>query len=199
MFPLYAQGQGTALAGIAVFTIALADSIILAERHRQVQMAHFLRGVGNRLGLSAAALPRLCTVLLVLALAAAITGWVLELSALRTPAEPVRAVPLGNTAARTQAEDIAPVAQLFGARAGREGSDIKLVGVIALGKQGQGIALLAVDGQPALALRAGEEIVAGITLSEVRGDRVLLNRSGASQEIRLPVKAAVEGITRVPN
>jgi hypothetical protein len=28
---------------------------------------------------------------------------------------------------------------------------------------------------------------------------VLLNRSGANQEIRLPVKAAVEGITKVPN
>ncbi|MGH6691767.1 MAG: type II secretion system protein N, partial [Gammaproteobacteria bacterium] len=114
-------------------------------------------------------------------------------------AEPVRAVPLGNPAPRTQAEDVAPVAQLFGARPGRDGSDIRLVGVIAQGKQGQGIALLAVDGQPAQALRAGEEIAAGVMLSEVRADRVLLSRSGATQEIRLPAKAAAEGIVKVPD
>ena len=162
-------------------------------------MAHFFRVVGDRVGLSGPALPRACTVLLVLALAATLTGWVLEFSARRTPAEPVRAVPLGNPAPRTQAEDVAPVAQLFGARPGRDGSDIRLVGVIAQGKQGQGIALLAVDGQPALAMRAGDEVAAGVTLAEVRADRVLLSRSGATQEIRLPAKPAPEGITRVPN
>src|SRR5262245_34074615 len=162
-------------------------------------MAHFLRVVGDRVGLSGPALPRACTALLVLALAATLTGWVLEFSARRTPAEPVRAVPTGNPVARTQAADVAPIARMFGARVGSSGADIRLVGVIAQGGQGRGIALLAVDGQPALALRAGEEIATGVTLAEVRADRVLVSRSGAAQEIRLPARPAPEGILKVPN
>jgi general secretion pathway protein C len=162
-------------------------------------MAHFFRVVGDRLRLSGTTLPRACTVLLVLALAATLTGWVLEFSARRTPAEPVRAVPLGNPTPRTQTEEIAPIAQLLGARPGSDGSDIKLVGVIAQGKRGQGIALLAVDGRPALPLRAGDEIAAGVTLVEVRSNRVVVSRSGVVQEIQLPGKPAPEGITKVPN
>jgi len=61
----------------------------------------------------------------------------------------------------------------------------------------RGIALLAVDGHPALALRAGAEIAANVMLAEVRADHVLINRSGAVQEIRLPAKPAPEGIVKV--
>jgi len=150
-----------------------------------------------RFGISGANLPRACTFVLVLALAATITEWALDFTARRTPSEPVRPVSAGNPAARTQAADIAPIAFLFGALPGLDGSDVKLVGVIAQGKQGQGIALLAVDGRPALALRAGEEIAAGVRLAEVRADRVLVSRSGAIQEIRLPAKPTPEGIVKV--
>lgn len=161
-------------------------------------MVHLLRNIVNRLGISGAALPRLCTVLLVLALAASIAAWALEFTSRRSPSEPLRAIPTGNPVARTLAADTAPIAQMFGARAGGEGADIRLVGVIALGGQGRGIALLAVDGRPALATRAGEEIAGGVTLTEVHTDGVLLNRSGATQELLLPKKAAPVGITRVP-
>jgi len=151
-----------------------------------------------RIGVSGANLPRACTFVLVLALAATITGWALEFSARRTPAEPVRPVSVGNPAARTQAADIAPIAFLFGALPGADGSDIKLVGVIAQGKHGEGTALLAVDGRPALPWRAGTEIAAGVTLAEVRSDHVLISRSGAVQEIRLPpAKPVPEGIVKV--
>ena len=150
-----------------------------------------------RLGTFGPRLPRVCMVVLVLALAATLTGWVLELSARRTPSEPVRPVSMGDAAPRSQAADIAPVAFLFGARPGADGSDIRLVGVIAQGKRGQGVALLAVDGRPPVALRAGEEIAAGVALAEVRADRVVVSRSGAVQEIRLPTKPAPDGIVRV--
>jgi hypothetical protein len=70
-------------------------------------------------------------------------------------------------------------------------------GFAAQGKQGQGIALLAVDSRPALPLRAGDEVAAGVTLAEVRADRVVVSRSGATQEIRLPAKPAPEGIVKV--
>jgi len=150
-----------------------------------------------RIGISGATLVRTCTVALVLALAATITAWVLEFSTRRTPSEPVRPVTAGDSAPRTQAADVVPIAVLFGAVPGADGSDIKLVGVIAQGPRGKGVAILAVDGRPPLALRAGEEIAAGVTLAEVRSDRVVVSRSGAIQEIRMPAKPAPEGIVRV--
>jgi hypothetical protein len=61
---------------------------------------------------------------------------VLEFSARRTPSEPVRPVTAGDPAPRTQAAEIAPIAYLFGAVPGADGSDIKLVGVIAQGLRG---------------------------------------------------------------
>ena len=150
-----------------------------------------------RMGASGANLARVCTFVLVLALAVTITGWALDFSARRMPSEPVRPVTVGDPAPRSQAADIAPIARLFGALPGADGSDIRLVGVIAQGKRGQGIALLAVDGRPPVALRAGSEIAAGVTLAEVRADRVLVSRSGAVQEIRLPAKPAPDGIVKV--
>jgi general secretion pathway protein C len=57
--------------------------------------------------------------------------------------------------------------------------------------------ILVVNGGPALALRAGAEIAAGVTLAEVRADLVLVSRSGAVQEIRLPAKPAADGIVKV--
>ena len=115
-----------------------------------------------RVGVSGATLARASTFVLVLALVATITGGVLELSSRRAPTEPVRPVTVGDPAPRSQAADIAPVAFLFGALPGASGSDIRVVGVIALGKQGKGVAVLAVDGKPPVALRAGEDIAGGV-------------------------------------
>ena len=151
----------------------------------------------ERIGITGANLPRAFTFVLVLALTVTITGWALDFTARRTPSEPVRPVTVGNPAPRTQAADIAPIAFLFGALPGADGSNIKLVGVIAQGKRGEGVALLAVDGRPPLALRAGSVIAAGVTLAEVRADHVVVSRSGALQEIRLPAKPAPDGIVKV--
>jgi general secretion pathway protein C len=169
------------------------------------RLAGMMRGTGRmvrarpweRIGISGANLPHIFTFVLVLALAVTITVWGLDFTARRAPSEPVRPVPVGNPAPRTQAADVAPIAFLFGAVPGADGSNIKLVGVIAQGKSGQGIAVLAVDGRPPLALRAGREIAAGVTLAEVRADRILVSRSGAIQEIRLPPKPAPNGIVKV--
>jgi general secretion pathway protein C len=197
MFPLRGQGKRNKISEMALLYQRACG--LYHPRTERLRMPRFFRVVGDRLRLSGTVLPRACTVVIVLALAATLTGWVLEFSARRTPAEPVRAIPLGNPAPRTQADETAPIARLLGARPGTDSSDIKLVGVIAQGKQGQGIALLAVDGRPALPLRAGDEVAAGVTLAEVRADRVVVSRSGATQEIRLPAKPAPDGIVKVPN
>ena len=140
---------------------------------------------------------RASTFLLVLALAVTATEWVLTFSSRRTPTEPLRAVALGDPVARTQAADIAPIARLLGATSAAEGRSLRLLGIIRQGTRGKGIALIAVDGQPAIAVRAGEAIAADATLSEVRADHVLVSRSGATQEIRLPPKPAADGIVKL--
>ena len=183
------------------FTGATPTSIIGAAVEWAIRMRRLISALRDwtwpRIGLSGTAFARVCTVVLVVALAATVTSWILEFSARRAPTEPVRPVSAGDSAPRTQAADVAPIAFLFGAVPGADGSDIKLVGVIAQGPRGKGVALLAVDGRPPVALRAGEEIAAGVTLSEVRSDRVVVSRSGAVQEIRLPAKPPPEGIVRV--
>jgi general secretion pathway protein C len=183
------------------FTGPPAASIIGAADDRLILMNGPSSKLRNRLwpriGVSGAGLARASTFVLVLALVATITGWALEFSARRTPSEPVVPVTAGDSAPRSRAADVAPIAFLFGALPGADGSDIKLVGVIAQGKLGKGVALLAVDGRPPLALRAGEDIAAGVTLAEVRADRVVVSRSGALQEIRLPAKPAPDGIVKV--
>jgi hypothetical protein len=141
---------------------------------------------------------RALSVALALALAVITTDWVLTLTARRTPAEPVRPLALGDSVPRTQAADIAPVARLLGGSAPTEDGRIRLLGVIAQGARGKGIALMAVDGQAAMPVRAGETIAAGLTLTEVRADGVLLSRDGAPEDLRLPAKAAPAGIVKVP-
>jgi general secretion pathway protein C len=196
------QTAGHVFTGAAAASIISAAGDLLNPLNRLVGM---MRGAGpmvrnrpwERIGITGANLPRAFTFVLVLALAVTITGWALDFTSRRTPSEPVRPVTVGNPAPRTQAADIAPIAFLFGALPGADGSNIKLVGVIAQGKRGEGVALLAVDGRPPLALRAGSVIAAGVTLAEVRADRVVVSRSGALQEIRLPAKPAPDGIVKV--
>ena len=141
-------------------------------------------------------LARACTVLLVVALGATAAEWALTFSARRTPQEPVRALALGDPVARSQAAGTAAIARLFGAQAPGEASNVRLLGVIAQGTLGKGIALISVNGQPAIAVRAGELIAGETTLAEVRADRVLVGKSGDTQEIRLPAKPAPEGIVK---
>jgi general secretion pathway protein C len=131
--------------------------------------------------------------LLAVALAAVTTDWYLTLTARRTPSEAVQPMPTSDAVARTEPVDVAPVARLLGGGAASEEGNIRLLGVIAQGARGKGIALLAVDGRPATPVRAGETIVAGATLAEVRHDRVLVDREGAMREIRLPPAKTVPG------
>src|SRR4051812_47177379 len=101
-------------------------------------------------------LARALTFLLVVALAATLADWALTFSARRELPGPARTVaPTGATLAPEA--DTAPIAQMLGARPGGAGS-IRLLGVIARGGRGKGIALLAVDGRPALAVRAGDAV-----------------------------------------
>ena len=136
---------------------------------------------------------RLATLALAIALVASVTDWLLAFTAGRTPSEPVRALPANESEIRAESVDTAAIARLLGA-SGDTGSNIRALGVMAEGSSGRGIALIGVEGKPARAVRAGEAIAPGVILAEVRRDGVVLNRSGAMQQIRLAGKAAAQAV-----
>jgi len=66
-------------------------------------------------------------------------------------------------------------------------TDIRLSGVIAAQHPGQmALAILALEGKPAVAVREGDEVAPGITLSRVQPRQVELLRGGQTQVLTLP-------------
>ena len=133
---------------------------------------------------------RIASVVLALLLVVSLTNWGLTLSARRTPAEPLRVLPAGELERQARSTDIAPIARLLGSASSGEAGNIRALGVMAEGTSGKGIAVLGVEGKPTRSYRAGDVVAPGIVLHEVRKDGVVLSRSGALQEIRLPTKSA---------
>jgi len=132
---------------------------------------------------------RATTLVLAVLLAVIVTDWALTFTARRSPAEPVRVLPAGEVEARPSQVDVAPIARLLGAANPGEGGPIRALGVMAEGGSGRGIALLAVEGQPAKSYRSGDAVAPGVVLKEVRKNGVVLSRSGALQELRIPTKS----------
>ena len=137
--------------------------------------------------------PRLASAALAIVLVASVTGWVLTSTSRRTPSEPVRTLPANETEITARAVDSAAVARLFGASTDAP-TNIRALGVMAEGSTGRGIALIGVEGKPPRAVRAGESIAPGVILAEVRRDGVVLNRSGAMQQLRLATKPVPQGV-----
>ena len=66
-------------------------------------------------------------------------------------------------------------------------STAKLYGVVTpTGKGQRGIAIISVQGKPALAVREGEEIAPGLTLHRVLARAVEVSQGGGIQVLRLP-------------
>jgi len=131
---------------------------------------------------------RIASVVLALLLVVSVTNWGLTLSARRTPAEPLRVLPAGELEPQARSTDLAPVARLLGASG--DGGNIRALGVMAEGASGKGIAVLGVEGKPTRSYRTGDVVAPGVVLHEVRKNGVVLSRSGALQEVRLPAKSA---------
>lgn len=140
--------------------------------------------------------PRLVAVGLAVLLVASVTAWALTFTSGRTPVEPVRTLPANETDIAPRTADTAAIARLFGGT-GDAPTNIRALGVMAEGSTGRGIALIGVEGKPARAVRAGEAIAPGVTLSEVRRDGIVVDRSGALQQIRLATKPVPPGVLPV--
>ena len=65
--------------------------------------------------------------------------------------------------------------------------DAKLYGVVAAsGKGHSGIAILSIQGKPAVAVREGDEITPGVTLHRVLARSVEISQGGVIEVLRLP-------------
>lgn len=131
---------------------------------------------------------RIATVILAIILVASVTKWALTFSARRSPSEPLRTLPAGQVEAKAPSVDTAAIARLLGA-SGSAGS-IRALGVIAEGASGKGVALIGIEGQPARPVRAGDVIAPGVVLAEVQKDGVVIDRSGARQQVLIATKPA---------
>lgn len=137
--------------------------------------------------------------LLTLAIVAIVTFWILQFSSQQATNEPVVAVATSDRVARTTPLDTAPLAGLFGASSSGTSSpsQIKLIGVIAHGGKGHGVALLSIGGRPATAFRVGEAVDGDMTLASVNAGYIVLDQSDGLLEISLPERAPPAGINPV--
>lgn len=144
-------------------------------------------------------LPTVINFVLLIALAAMGTYWVIQWTAQNRQREPLAAIPTGDRVTHSQPLDAPAAARMFGATVGGfvESGRLKLTGIISEGGKGAGVALLAMDGQPAAAYRVGDTIDADLKLVHVGADRVVLRGGGGDREIRMPERAAPTGIVPV--
>jgi len=142
---------------------------------------------------------RLLNLLLLVAIAMVSTYWVLQFAAPKVPQESLVAVPIADRSPRTQAMNIAPIEGLFGSSVSGAptASNIVVVGVIAEGGKNEGVALLSVDNQPAMAFKAGQAIDGDVSLQRVTENGVMIEMGGSVREILLPTRQPPSGIDPV--
>jgi general secretion pathway protein C len=136
--------------------------------------------------------------ILVIAIAAVSTYWILQFSAPSVTDERVVPIPTADRAARTQIMNVTPIAQSFGSSGATvAASNISVIGVIAQGGKDQGVALLSVDNRPAMAFRAGETVTGETILAQVNSNGVVLEGGGVQRAILLPARQPPSGIEPV--
>jgi general secretion pathway protein C len=123
-------------------------------------------------------LPILLSLLALIALAASIAYWVLQLY--KPPQRPIAPPPL----AAQPEPPIDAAATLFGGQAAAVATNYSLTGVVADGRDS--VAIIVAEGSPPKALKVGRELVPGVTLSEVHARYVMLSDNGVVKRIDLP-------------
>ncbi len=137
---------------------------------------------------------------LLLGIAASVTGWALPWIGVEAPAERVVAVSTSDPLQRPRPVDMTAAARLFGTAVDGPAArpSTRLLGVIAEGGHGRGVAVLATDNLPAQAYRVGESVTADLTLAAVRADGVTLAGKTRTENLALPPVAAPSGIAPPP-
>jgi general secretion pathway protein C len=129
--------------------------------------------------------PLVASFLLFILLCASIAYWALQL--FKPPLRPV-AAPQQVAAAEVRPEE---AAGLLGGSGGASSSagNYQLRGVIFSGTPADSVAILSAEGKPAQAIRAGSEVVPGVTVKEVHPAYVLLADNGTTRRVDLPEEA----------
>jgi general secretion pathway protein C len=122
-------------------------------------------------------LPLVLTLVALVALAASIAYWILQLY--QPPQRPIAAAPL----VEAPAPSMDAAATLFGGQAAQVAANYQLTGVISAGPQS--VAIIAANGAPAKALMIGKELAPGVTVAEVHARYVMLSDGGVMKRIDL--------------
>ncbi len=129
-------------------------------------------------------LQSILTVLAVVALSASLTYWGQHFYK-----GPVRTQLAGAVASVPDAP-LEAAASLFGGQpASVAVSNYQLKGVVAAINGRDSVAIIAIDGKPALALKVGRELAPGITVKQVQPRFVLLLEGGVSKRLELAADA----------
>jgi general secretion pathway protein C len=123
--------------------------------------------------------PLAATFVLFIALCVSAAYWAAQW--LRPPQRPVAALP--------EATQLPPrldaAAGLFGGQAAAA-KQYQLRGVVVADTAGESVAVLAVDGKPARAVRVNGEVAPGVRVSEVHTQHVLLSEQGVVRRVEMP-------------
>lgn len=137
--------------------------------------------------------PLIASFVLFILLCVSLAYWGLQL--FQPPPRPVAAPP------RAAAPEIRPqaAAALFGGRTDTvAASNYQLHGVIYAGNPRDSVVIISSDGKPAQAVRAGSEVVPGVTIKEVHRGFVLLAENGVTKRVDLPEEAPPSVASNAP-
>jgi general secretion pathway protein C len=123
-------------------------------------------------------LPIVLTLVALIALAASVAYWILQLY--QPPQRPLTAGPV----AAVPEPSMDAAATLFGGQAAAQvATNYTLTGVISAGSQS--VAIISANGAPSKALVLGKELAPGVTVSEVHARYVMLSDGGVMKRIDL--------------
>jgi len=133
-------------------------------------------------------LPFIFTVVAVAALAASLAYWALQM--FKPAQRPIAPMQI----AAAPAPSLEAAKGLFGGQVAQVAvSNYQLRGVIAAGLGRDSAAIIAVNGQPAVALAVGREVAPGVTVQEIHAKHVLLSEGGVIKRVDLASDAGATG------
>jgi len=126
-------------------------------------------------------LPIISSFLLFLTLCASVTYWLMQWMAPATrplvmPAQAERALPEMSAAANLFGGNVEAVSTIA----------VQLSGIIMANRGADSVAIIALPGKPARALRVNAEVASGIVIKEINARGVVLSEHGVEREVRLP-------------
>lgn len=142
--------------------------------------------------------PLITSFILFIALCVSAAYWAMQLFK-----PPVRAIAAPPKVERPAPSLDAAAGMLGGRATMTAASNYQLKGVVVAAKPAESVAILAVNGKPAKAVRTNREVMPGVTVSEVQRDHVLLLEGGMIKRVELSTETRkqvkVGAYTRAPS